>query len=136
MNVKICKCCFEEKDIGLFHNDKSRKDGKQYRCKECASVKDSFCINRPEINRRSWLKTKYGLSEEDYLQMYQNQKGCCAICGTAHDAYKRVLAVDHCHVTGKVRALLCMNCNTLIGQAKDDSKVLQNAINYLNRYAT
>lgn len=58
--------------------------------------------------------------------MVANQKGLCKLC-----ELPKKLVVDHCHETGKVRGLLCRNCNLLIGHAKEDIVILQNAINYL-----
>lgn len=61
--------------------------------------------------------------------MLTSQGGTCAIChGTATVGR---LAVDHCHLTGKVRGLLCTNCNTALGKLKDSKELLLNAINYL-----
>lgn len=64
---------------------------------------------------REWnLRTKYGLSIEDYEKLLASQHGACAIC-TAVPSSKRRLAVDHCHATGKIRGLLCHTCNNLLG---------------------
>lgn len=70
---------------------------------------------------------KFGLSLEDYNQMINNQQGKCAICGISDTQ----LCVDHDHSTGKVRGLLCHNCNHGIGKFQDDIKLLNKAINYL-----
>jgi hypothetical protein len=55
----------------------------------------------------------------------------CAICQRHQSEFKISLAVDHCHETGTVRGLLCYPCNTLLGYAKDSTKILSSAINYL-----
>jgi len=86
---------------------------------------------------RSWhLKNTYGLSIDDYEQMLLAQGGRCAVCGSrepgGHDTY---FSVDHCHNTGKVRALLCNGCNTGIGQLKDDPELLERAAAYLRQHA-
>ena len=47
--------------------------------------------------------------------MYNNQNGCCAVCGKHQSEFKRIFDVDHDHVTGKVRGLLCRSCNTGLG---------------------
>lgn len=78
-------------------------------------------------NRKSLLKTKYRLSEEDYEQMVIVQNNKCKICGRD---MKRPY-VDHNHKQGKVRGLLCMNCNTALGHFRDSIEILQNAILYL-----
>lgn len=61
--------------------------------------------------------------------MLREQGGTCAICHGTETVGR--LAVDHCHSTGRVRGLLCTNCNQAIGKLKDDSQLLRNAINYL-----
>ena len=69
----------------------------------------------------------YGITPEDYDLMYEQQKGNCAVCGT----FKARLFVDHSHEDGKVRGLLCTNCNTGIGMFHDNTDHLKKAIEYL-----
>ena len=77
----------------------------------------------------------FGLEEGEYEALLESQSGVCAICGEREtNTYKgkiRSLAVDHCHETKRVRGLLCMNCNTLLGKAKDDPNRLIAAALYL-----
>jgi hypothetical protein len=78
----------------------------------------------------------YGLTEVDYTDMLTKQNGVCAICGNPETAksnagYVKNLAVDHCHKTGKVRGLLCQDCNIGIGKLKDDINLVQSALDYL-----
>ncbi len=56
----------------------------------------------------------------------------CAICGIPKEKLPMRLAVDHCHATGKIRGFLCNSCNSALGYAKDDTKILQKMIEYLN----
>jgi Autographiviridae endonuclease VII len=77
--------------------------------------------------RRMVFKRVYGISLEDYDVMFERQGGACAIC-------KRTgvtLCVDHCHLTGEVRGLLCIRCNSAIGFCSDDPAVLLAAADYL-----
>ncbi len=69
----------------------------------------------------------------DYDELFEKQKGCCAICGTTDSGHNVTnhLLVDHDHSTGKVRGLLCSSCNLGIGKFKDDTNLLATAINYL-----
>jgi hypothetical protein len=86
---------------------------------------------RTEISRRSRLK-RYGLTLEQYDELLEKQQRCCAICGESHDVAKgKILAVDHDHTTGKVRGLLCHNCNTIIGHAADSIAIPQATIDYM-----
>lgn len=84
---------------------------------------------------------QYGISFEEYQEMFRRQNGRCAICGEEERRLvrkgleeKRALAVDHCHKTGKIRALLCSDCNPSLGGFKDNIQTLLNAIEYLRKY--
>jgi Autographiviridae endonuclease VII len=63
--------------------------------------------------------------------MYERQGGKCAICPEFKPKGK--LVVDHNHTTGKVRKLLCLHCNTLIGYAREDIAILLSAVVHLQR---
>lgn len=84
---------------------------------------------------KSRLKTLYNITTFDYETMFQEQKGLCKICNTIEsktvDGIRYRLAVDHCHITGKVRGLLCTKCNRGLGFFLDSPIVLTNAIQYL-----
>ncbi len=81
--------------------------------------------------RNTKLKHLYGITLDDYNKMWADQDGCCATCGIHSSALTKPLHVDHCHTTGKVRGLLCTQCNTALGMAKDDIQTLKNMIKYL-----
>jgi hypothetical protein len=87
-----------------------------------------------EAQRKSKLKSKYGLSPEEYDTKLVNQNHKCAICGLDEVENKKKLAVDHVHATGKVRDLLCINCNTGLGMFKENIENLASAIKYLNKH--
>jgi len=80
---------------------------------------------------------KYGLTIDKYLEMHDTQNGVCKICFQEEKSIdpktKRIrrLAVDHCHETGKVRALLCSKCNAGLGHFMDNIENMQKAIEYL-----
>jgi hypothetical protein len=90
---------------------------------------------RQEDFRSYDLKRNYGLSAIEKQEMLERQDRKCAICRldeTLSIRGKRVgLAVDHCHDSGKVRGLLCYNCNTGLGAFKDNPGILQAALHYL-----
>lgn len=81
------------------------------------------------------LKNRYGIAYETYTQMYENQKGRCGICKShlSLGGYSG-LYVDHNHITGKVRGLLCPCCNSALGKFKESETIMQNAIDYLNSH--
>jgi hypothetical protein len=87
--------------------------------------------NNPGRLRGYLLKQKYKLTSEEKQEMIELQKGCCEICGTYQG---EKLAVDHCHRTGKVRALLCNHCNSGLGFFNDDIELLAIARAYLYYY--
>ena len=82
--------------------------------------------------RSKYYRANYGITLSTYNEMFMSQQGCCAICGEHQSNIKKRLSVDHCHTTGRIRKLLCQHCNTLLGMAKDNTEILQNAINYLH----
>jgi len=75
----------------------------------------------------------YGLSQIAFDILLNKQGGVCAICKKA-EKNGRELSVDHDHVTGKVRGLLCKKCNSVLGYIADDSKIAQAVIDYLRRF--
>jgi hypothetical protein len=78
------------------------------------------------------MKKHYGLTYEDYSSLLFQQQGACAICGMREDEGRRTrLSVDHCHLTKKVRGLLCNMCNLGLGKFRDDPQRLQAAADYL-----
>jgi len=79
----------------------------------------------------SSIKSRYCLSEEDFRDLMDAQKGCCAICGTDFGELFRRASVDHCHITGKIRKLLCNKCNTSVGQIEFLNP--EHAIEYLEK---
>jgi hypothetical protein len=74
---------------------------------------------------------RYGLSLADYRALEKRQGHACAICRKA----TRDLCIDHCHVTGRVRGLLCRSCNSTLGFCADDPRLLRAALAYLQRTA-
>jgi hypothetical protein len=73
-----------------------------------------------EKSRRYNLSRNYGLSVPDFEGMLRVQRSRCAICGSLPDGPHGVLVVDHDHMTGHVRQLLCNNCNMAVGLLRDD----------------
>ena len=85
-----------------------------------------------DIVRSMGLKYNYGISLEEYNTMVAQQQGVCAIC--QNPPGKRPLGVDHHHASGKVRQLLCNNCNTIVGLCHEDTFVLTGIISYLDKH--
>lgn len=150
--MKTCNSCKLEKAFDQFFKAKNSSDGYYTICKACKKKRtyEWRDNNRDLYNAgaRAWgqanperrytheIKRRYGCTLEQYNAMLTAQGGACAICSKLHNpAEKRGrLYVDHCHKSGKVRALLCRGCNSMLGYALDDTRVLAEAIAYLTRH--
>ena len=105
-----------------------------------------YAANRELINQRRqesharkkgglkayYLNKYYGITYEEWKLLYESQAGLCAICKRAFNGDKDT-HVDHNHVTGKIRGLLCSNCNSGMGLLGDDIPRLEAAISYLKK---
>ena len=119
----FCNSCKEWKFFGK---------AKTY-CKDCCAkrTRDRYNSNK----QRSYiLNKKYGITIEEYDKMLVNQSYSCFICNIHKDKLDRALAVDHCHKTGKVRGLLCGNCNRFLGQIDDNIDTAKRLLEYLNKH--
>lgn len=101
--------------------------------KETIKVKRAVYYRNNRHKKREYeLLKRYGVSNEQFEVMERSQKGVCAICGEVRkDRLGRGLAVDHNHNTGKIRGLLCGQCNQGLGRFKDDPNLVLSAYNYL-----
>ena len=151
---------YSKKVVCKHHGELKKEDiyvvGSRYKCKYCNAIRCRKWENknRSHVNarRRKWYKAnikeerekrilqKYGLSATEYYLMYEEQGHSCAICkksgkpSSLSDKPFSALAVDHCHKTGVIRKLLCFNCNTMLGQAKDNIDILRKAVKYLEEH--
>jgi len=145
MQLKQCRSCGVEKPLSEFNKDKNRKDGHYPYCKACTAIRRSkkrYYKKWRETNpekvkeyRRTGLLRRYGLTEEDYNELLEQQNYACAICKSTDpkDRWDR-FHVDHCHETNIVRGLLCTQCNTGLGKFYDNTETLSEAIRYLNAF--
>lgn len=92
-----------------------------------------FKENMRRYSRKNTLK-QFGLTQEDYDKILQSQNGHCAICGNGTNGNKKNFCVDHDHETGKVRGLLCHNCNVSVGLMKESPLLLRKAAEYLESF--
>ena len=76
------------------------------------------------------LQRDHKMSLEEYNIIFEKQGGICAICKKPPG--KKMLSVDHCHTTGKIRGLLCTRCNSMLGFSLDSTATLASAILYLD----
>jgi hypothetical protein len=135
--MKKCNICNESRTISDFWKLKTSPDGLQYTCKICQrkinKKHKEANKERVKLNRRKNLLKSYGLTTEDYDKMIEAQGGVCKICKDPKAKHWRTdkLFVDHDHKTGRVRGLLCHDCNYALGGFKDRIDLLKEAIKYL-----
>lgn len=153
--MKTCSRCGTEKTLDLFYPDIRYKLGVAPWCRDCVKGRNAQ-RSRPEMaqytakykernpdrvktaDRRTKLRTKFGLSPADFAQMVEDQNGVCAICHQPerarwNDGRLKSLAVDHDHDTGQIRGLLCSGCNVGLGCFGNDPTRLAGAIEYLRK---
>ncbi len=116
---------------GIKGYDSKTREGK-------AAYGKAWRLANPEKFREISLKKTFGVDLRWYGEKMVEQNGKCAICKTEETGTRLgkllALAVDHNHATGEVRGLLCRNCNTLIGHAKESRERLLSAMAYLDKY--
>lgn len=127
-----CRKCHRTAQVGWEKNNKSRR--KVTRKLRARQRRIENPKKEAAYRRDKALKYNFGITLAEYNCLFALQKGCCAICLRHQSEFKKGLAVDHCHETGKIRDLLCSRCNPLLGLAKDSIDVLEKAIAYLRRH--
>jgi hypothetical protein len=110
------------------HPERAREQMNRYNRKRLA---DPEHLRR---KREDAMRHRYGLEPEQIQAMRDVQGDLCAICRRVHIGRGDRLHIDHDHVTGKVRGLLCMRCNTMIGLADDDLDRLRAAAAYIRKH--
>lgn len=116
LHIPSCSSCAREKE-----NARNRKK-KYYLKKEY----------RERIHNNT-LKTKYGIDKQKYNELLKQQDGVCAICKRSNIRGHR-LVVDHDHLSGKVRGLLCHNCNMTLGKMRDNLSLFKSCLSYLTQH--
>lgn len=123
--MKVCTICKELKPLSAFYNNIRKVDGKSYRCKSCDDkARRKWSETNPERAKRSQrernLKHRFGITLEQFEEMLTEQGGGCAICGSTKPKN-----------TGRLRGLLCNDCNRGIGLLGDTPEVLGRAYKYI-----
>lgn len=149
MKIRKCPRCKNIQSVDNFTKDKSSVSGIAIYCKVCTSIrhkkhrdahpeKYKSTIIKKRIyssiqdQRRDYnLRSKYGINLSDFENMLLIQNYKCPLCDYNFENRKNVY-VDHCHVSLKVRGLLCYHCNIALGHLRDNKETLKNMINYLS----
>lgn len=145
--TKTCKECQEPKPLSEFHKRSAEPDGLNRRCKPCARARlNKYRKANPEATRKLYNKEydrirrvdpdyryrrEYGMERGEYDALVEKQGGKCGICGVTENLNRNRWCVDHDHSTGKVRGLLCVKCNTGIGNLGDTLEAVERAVKYL-----
>jgi formate dehydrogenase maturation protein FdhE len=125
----LCPSCGNT-DVANFYTDPKGRRTNAY-CKECHKENcKTRWHSKSLIERQASKAPMYGITQDEFIELYNKQDGKCAICGNKPST-KRGLHIDHCHKTDKVRGLLCHGCNTAIGSLQEDPEIFQKAISYL-----
>ena len=125
--MKTCNKCQTPKPFGEFDKRSKSKEGRAYTCKQCRQM---YRLENRNVTWEKNMIARYGLTSAEYSATLKEQSGVCKICRQLC-VTGRKLAVDHCHSTGKVRGLLCAQCNTGLGKAEDSIDRLNDMIKYL-----
>lgn len=118
----------------------ARAGSKCVKCNGLSKRKD-INIDRKTYARDWSLKKKYGISLNDFNIILEKQNGKCTICNKLMEEPSStrgqgldVMALDHCHETGKIRSILCNACNKGLGMFNDDISLLENALKYIKEH--
>lgn len=149
-SVKRCGRCKEDRPVSAFFKNRSQIDGLNGYCIPCAyAYKKEWALKNPAAHsatKKRWYekgreriliyqrKKTYDVSNDRFQEMLKNQNGLCAICLKEEQVKRRQLSVDHDHETGKIRELLCNNCNNGLGRFKDSLETLIRATEYLRKH--
>jgi hypothetical protein len=135
----LCKNCYDKqlKNKDPEYRKRQLINSRKYailhkdRIKTYAIKRRLLHSERDAFNKRvSTLKRKYNLTLEEYNILKDNSNNTCYICGRS-PALGKVLHIDHNHITGKIRGLLCAQCNWYLGFIEKDNKILDKIKNYL-----
>lgn len=127
---RYCPSCQHVLPIEDFVRNRRMKSGIGSYCRPCQRMKVAESVKRRHGTTRHYhLKRRYGLGADEVLAMLEAQGSLCLICRRQMSV--EMAHVDHDHVTGRVRGILCFGCNGGMGQFADDPQVLVRAARYL-----
>ena len=135
-SLKNCTKCHSPTDLTEFYTSPKARDGLHQWCKECQRAASRAWDRSPKGQRQrraTHVKRAYGVTIEWLDEMLIEQGGVCAICKADEPGGKGGFHVDHDHVTGKVRGLLCHDCNVGLGCFRDSEEMVVEAAAYLRK---
>lgn len=126
---KWCPDCGSVLPLTDFVRTVASVTGYSSYCKPCHNARSRRSRDKVGGSRSYHLTRRYGMTAAEADFLLEKQQGLCAICRRATATH-----VDHDHATGKVRELLCFNCNGGLGQFRDDPRVLRAAADYVEEH--
>lgn len=130
MTYKICTLCNEGKNLEEFYTDKRTKNGRTSRCKNCLRTSENKKRQCPKVKKERCKKEalrRYSISEDLYYKIKKVKN--CQCCSRKISSSE--VCIDHCHISGTIRGVLCSTCNLSIGGLGDTMEGVQKALNYL-----
>lgn len=127
--------------------EKNRERANAWERADRAKNPEKYREREKKYKKRNWAKLsvheslrKLGLTNEQFILMNEKQQKKCAICGREERRIGRGgeiarLAIDHCHISGKIRGLLCHACNVALGSFEDNIEIIKSAIQYLEKHS-
>lgn len=132
---KRCPSCHRTLDASEFGPNARTTDGLSKNCRRCRQKhRDRYHQAWKDVARQARLLRRYGLATEAYDALLRRQDGRCAICREPFPPHGKRPHVDHDHQSGKVRGLLCLHCNSLLGISREDTARLHAAASYLQKW--
>lgn len=133
---RTVKCCLKCNSEFSTLDIRIRQGGEKFCSKKCYfDYKRENSGNKKALNSKHQRKNKYGITQEEYLNLYNIHNSSCAICGINEDQLpNKKLFLDHCHKTNIIRGLLCSKCNSALGMVDDNIEVLKKATAYLEKF--
>lgn len=151
-SLKFCNGCDHWKPKAIFGKDKKSKDGLSSRCRPCRLkyrrlphvkkrtgiyntryAKDNFATIKKRTRRTDLFKY-WGISEQQFDTMLNSQNGTCAICDKTMSSPFKSLCIDHDHITGTFRGILCDSHNRALGLLGDSIENLKKCIRYIRNH--
>lgn len=145
IKIKKCTLCKEEKPLSSFRNrGGSQKHLFKSKCNSCLYKEHRVWAeeNKDRVyeyrKKDTWTLAKRcarrGITPLQLVEKYEQQNNCCEICKLKIELSES--AIDHNHETGEFRGILCKQCNRALGMFKDNSQILKNAVDYLEKFGS
>jgi hypothetical protein len=143
--MKKCASCGEVKPVTDFHLVSRGMPDRRVYCKPCTSEKRRASYERnggSDVPYAQLIQREYGITLADYNAQLRRQAHRCAVCRRPETIVSKTtgkprrLAVDHDHVTGRLRGLLCHRCNILVWAMEDNHTTLHAVAAYIEAFRT